>query len=843
MVLRDSLNLPVRKLFRQPSVHELNPSPLTSSPWRKFLRAWRNERLLRLHLSEPTPRQTIHLSTEQQHAVRMLGQQALSGMDLPELFQATVETVSETLQMPYCRLWQVQSDGQTLRSLVQIGWDLETALPNMNADPSLQTLLNSADPIHIRPGDVSAPTASLIPWMPLDSPEGLGVMVQKQSVPLALLETYSNRSRPFQRHESLFLQAVGQVLATAIIRKQTEALLTTRGQILEKVAAGIALPEILHQLCLRLEAQSPGARCAITLVDESGHHLCGTVAPSMSAAYCRTINGLKVAETAVSCGAAVHHKIAIFISDITQAPLCEELQDFAVQPHVRACWSMPFFSSSEKVLGTVSLHHDVPCEPSHYHRQLMTTAAHLARTAVERCRAAEQLQQQALYDSLTGLCNRTFFIEQLRQNLQASQQPVDEAPEAQGCRAFAVLFLDVDRFKVVNDSLGHTLGDQLLVEIARRLERCIRDHDTFSRLGGDEFAILLKELENVAMAQAIADRIKAVLSFPFKIGEREVFTSVSVGIAHSGNGYQTPEEILRDADIAMYRSKAQGRSSATVFDKTMHARVLSRLQIETSLQQAVQDLLLNQEPQFQLHYQPILSLTTGKIAGFEALLRWINPDLGRLSPLDFIPMAEETGLIVPLGRWVLQEACGQLRRWQTLSGCPHLSMSVNVSSRQFLQPEFISDIQHLLRATQVPPTCLKLEITESVLMETVTSVMERLEQLREMGICLSLDDFGTGYSSLSYLQRFPINTLKIDRSFVQQLEVGQEEIVRAIVALAHGLKMDAIAEGIETPEQLANIQALGCEFGQGYLFSPPVNHAEAEKLLTDPPNWVKSPQP
>jgi diguanylate cyclase (GGDEF)-like protein len=407
---------------------------------------------------------------------------------------------------------------------------------------------------------------------------------------------------------------------------------------------------------------------------------------------------------------------------------------------------------------------------------------------------------------------------------------------------FAVLFLDVDHFKLVNDSLGHNIGDELLIEVVRLLKRCIRSKDVFARLGGDEFAILLDAIEDVPQAELIADRIRAILSFPLKLREHEVFTSVSIGIAHSSNDYSQPEEVLRDADIAMYRAKALGRAHYAVFDKTMHTCAVSRMKLEMDLRHVVEDLFLSQTSQLQLYYQPIVSLkkcAEGEaIVGFEALLRWSHPERGIISPGEFIPVAEETGLIVPMGRWILHEACSQLHRWQNELGLTqNLVISVNVSTQQFLQSDFISQLEQILWTTQIPPDCLKLEITESVLMEAAPQVTEQLEQLRQLGVRLSLDDFGTGYSSLSYLYRFPINTLKIDRSFVEGLGDGQNQVVQTVISLAHGLKMDVIAEGVETIEQVEQLQQMGCEYVQGFFFSRPVTKEKAKVLLAQPQKW------
>jgi diguanylate cyclase (GGDEF)-like protein len=852
MVLRDprhgsaAISTPTTAIFPSP-VHP-GPAPVASllRPWQRFMQSCGEDAR---HLPSNTLPAAADspLASIQQQALAAIGQEALLGVDLTSLFEAAVECVTYALPASYSRLWQVRSDGATLRAMAQRGWPIHTTFPDCAiaaASPSLTVTLHPDNP--------ESALTPLLPDCPLDVPPGLGFWIIDQDVRLAFLEVYPSSTHPADQTWN-FLHEVGQVLAIAMVRKCTERGLALQNQTLEKIAAGLPLADIFHTLCLQVEQWLPGTICTIMRVDAAGQRLTMGISPSLPSNVCHRLEGLPIGPAAASWGTAVHRREAVFVNDIAQDALWAELHDIALECQIQACWSMPFFDQAGEVLGVVSLAHGIPCTANHHHCYVLQTIAHLASLAVERQQVADRLNQKALYDSLTGLCNRSFFIEQLRQNLQAAYQcqmhvkaqgavQNDNSAQAPGgnCPTFAVLFLDVDHFKVVNDSLGHALGDALLVAIARRLERCIRDQDIFARLGGDEFAILLRDVEDVELAEAIADRIKAVLSFPFAVDDREVFTSVSVGIAHSSNGYHTPEEVLRDADIAMYRSKAQGRASATVFDKTMHTHVLSRLQIETGLRQAVQDLLLNQAPQFQVYYQPIIALKTAKISGFEALLRWTNPDIGRISPPNFIPIAEETGLIVPIGRWVLQEACQQLRQWQDLTNCPQLNMSVNVSSRQFLRPEFISDIQQVLETTGIQPNCLKLEITESVLMEAATTVTERLEQLREMGIRLSLDDFGTGYSSLSYLQRFPINTLKVDRSFVQQLEAGQEQIVRAIVALAHGLKMDAVAEGIETAEQLTHLQTLGCEFGQGYLFSPPVDAANAEALLTQPITWMNA---
>ncbi len=443
----------------------------------------------------------------------------------------------------------------------------------------------------------------------------------------------------------------------------------------------------------------------------------------------------------------------------------------------------------------------------------------LTRDITERRRAEEQLLHDAFHDSLTGLPNRALFIDHLK-------LAVNHCRRRQGY-LFAVLFIDLDRFKVINDSLGHMIGDELLIAIARRLEICLRDGDTIARLGGDEFTILLDGIKDYSDAQRVAERVQEVLEQPFGLAGRELFVTASVGIKYCGSGDEQPEDILRDADTAMYSAKSRGKAQYQVFDAGMHTHALTLLQIESDLRRAID------REELQVNYQPIVSLESGRICGFEALVRWQHPERGLISPTEFIPIAEETGLIMQIDRWVLKQACLQMRRWQDgLPSTRRMKISVNLSCKQFIQPTLVEQVLDILQESGLDPCSLKLEITESVVMERGDYAMRVLEQLSKAGIELSLDDFGTGYSSLSYIHRFPVSALKIDQSFIKRIGGEQNgEIVRAVVALARNLGLEVVAEGIETVVQLDQLRALGCEQGQGYYFSEPVGEESATLLI------------
>ena len=452
-------------------------------------------------------------------------------------------------------------------------------------------------------------------------------------------------------------------------------------------------------------------------------------------------------------------------------------------------------------------------------QKIQERTAQLQAEIQKRERAQAKLLRMALHDALTDLPNRSWFLQKLKQELEKTKHRLNYQ--------FAVICFDCDNFKVINDSLGHDVGDTLLQAISPRLEVCLPKGSSIARLGGDEFIILLPSIDNLATAITITDKIQREFTAPFTVSKREIFLNFSIGIVLGTAEYDQPENILRNADLAMYQAKALGKGQYQVYNRQMHQRAVERLQLETDLRKAIKN------NEFTLHYQPIICLETGHISGFESLVRWQHPQLGMISPGKFIPVAEETGLIIPLGIWVLREACRQIKAWQEkYDSFISLTVNVNVAVQQFSYSRLIEEIDKILAETQLPSSCLKLEITESAIMENSDSAHAILQQLRERDIKICIDDFGTGYSSLSYLHQFPVDNLKIDRSFVSRIQSVDEpnKVIDAIVNLAHHLDISVTAEGIETKEQLEYIKNVGCEYVQGYFFFKPLN-AEAVEAL------------
>lgn len=454
----------------------------------------------------------------------------------------------------------------------------------------------------------------------------------------------------------------------------------------------------------------------------------------------------------------------------------------------------------------------------HSHQAYLQTSS---RNITEKVQIQEQLQYDAVHDALTGLSNRSLLLDRLNLAIERAKQ----------CNSFsfAVLFVDLDRFKVINDSLGHLAGDQLLLIIAEKLKNTIRSIDLAARLGGDEFVLLLEETGTPQEALRVADRILESLHSPIQLGAHEVVMSASIGVVIGNSAYQNSLDLLRDADIAMYSAKAKGKACYAVFSPIMHEHALRQLELENDLRQAIE------REEFTLFYQPIVSLPSGEFSGFEALVRWQHPVKGMISPAEFIPVAEETGLIVPLGKWILREACRQMVVWQQqFPSAASLKVSVNLSVKQLREADLVNQIEQVLQTTGLSGASLALEITESILMEDVAVISQLLEQLRAYEVQISIDDFGTGFSSLSYLHRLPVNNLKIDRSFISNLLDSQRNlnVAKTIITLADELGINAIAEGIESQEQLHQLKRFGCEMGQGYLFSAPVTAEAIQSLIS-----------
>lgn len=443
----------------------------------------------------------------------------------------------------------------------------------------------------------------------------------------------------------------------------------------------------------------------------------------------------------------------------------------------------------------------------------------IQRDVSQQKESEKQLVYSAFHDALTGLHNRAWFLEQL-------QNCIVKANEYQDY-LFALLFLDLDGFKLINDTLGHTVGDLFLQQVAQRLKQSIRHQDKLARLGGDEFTIIIEDIEDLSIVSLIADRIQKSLQQPFMLNNQEMFTSGSIGITLSSLGYEKGEEMLRDADLAMYRAKSLGKSRYAIFNKTMHSVAVKRLSLESYLRKALE------KEELEVFYQPIVETNDYEIVGFEALLRWHHPELGLVSPVRFIPIAEEMGLIVEIGEWVMRCACLQSKEWQSLIPHRQFFMNINLSPRQFRYADLVSQIEAILTETNCDRRLIKLEITESALQAQEKEVDVMLNQLNDLGIRLCIDDFGTGYSSLSRLYKFPIDTLKIDSCFTRAIGKNErkEKILETIITLAHNLDMNVVAEGVETEFQLAKIKANQCEFVQGYLFGKPMNNKQMELVL------------
>jgi len=604
-------------------------------------------------------------------------------------------------------------------------------------------------------------------------------------------------------------------------RKRADALRDEQAQILELIAMSVPLAEVLDRLMRLVESQLDGIFGSVLLLDEDGEHLRHGAAPSMAEAYVKAIDGACIGPKVGSCGTAVYRRAPVIVSDIMTDSLWEDYRGLASPYGYRSCWSTPILSHEGAVLGVFAMYSNSVREPTANETRHIEMTTRIAGIAIERKRAEDQIRFLAHHDALTSLPNRSLLKDRLTQAILQTQR---HNP------CVSVIFIDLDNFKTINDSLGHTAGDELLKIVAGRMVACVRSTDTVVRLGGDEFVILLVDLPaNPGEISAYLDRISAAIAEPILLEGGSLYVTCSMGVATYPNDGLDPDTLLMNADTAMYKAKDAGRDSVQFYTAEMNVRVREKL----ALQQEMRDGLARSE--FTLLFQPQVDLRTDRIFAVEALVRWRHPALGLLSPLKFIPLAEETGLIVPLGDWILHEACRRNKAWQD-AGLPPLRISVNVSARQFKEKTLIDRVNNALRESGMAANHLELEITEGLIMQDVDQAIATMKELQHLGVQLAIDDFGTGYSSLNALKNFPVARLKIDKSFIKNLASDDRDkaVAAAVISLGQKLNLRVIAEGVETAEQLAILRENNCDEIQGYYFSKPVSFAAIADLLADP---------
>lgn len=588
-------------------------------------------------------------------------------------------------------------------------------------------------------------------------------------------------------------------------QEQSVRILDAQNKVLEMIAKSTPLEETLDNL-LRMAEYQTGAKCSIHRYDKKNRTLSNLAAPSLPDDYMNAVEGVRIGEQGGSCGASVSRKEVVIVEDIERSELWEQYRDVALRNGLRAGWSLPLIDGDGEILGTFAMYYEVKRLPTDKEMELIRKTGYLARLAIEQDRSASLIYRMAYHDSLTGLPNRRFFQEKLGSSIVKAARSGDK---------LSILYLDLDRFKTVNDSLGHGAGDALLAQIAARLKSSLDPETFIARHGGDEFAILTEDWR-AQEAGATAQRILDAFVEPFEVGGYELVVTPSVGISMYPEHGNNAGALLQHADAAMYKAKEAGKDTYALYEPRDEAKIGARIMLENDLRKSLE------KNELHLFYQPQISLFPQRRIGAEALLRWHRGGREWISPADFIPLAEETGLILPIGEWVLRTACRQGKSWID-DGYEPFIMGINLSPRQFRQRNLVELIRTILDETGYPPQFLELEITEGMTLD-VESASDKMKQLRDMGVHISIDDFGTGYSSLNYLKRLPISRLKVDRSFVRDIEtdLGDRDIVKAIISMAHNLKITVIAEGVENEEQLAFLEANECDEVQGYLFGRPV---------------------
>ena len=603
-------------------------------------------------------------------------------------------------------------------------------------------------------------------------------------------------------------------------RKRAERLLLGQARLLEMIAKSISLTDFFNELLALIESHLSGIVGSVLLLSEDGTRLLTGAAPGLDKAYCEAIHGIAIGPKVGSCGTAAFRGEPVFVADILSDPLWEDYAELVRPFSYRSCWSMPIRSYQGRVLGTFALYSGTVSVPSEEQRELISMAAHLAGIAIERQKSEERIHFMAHHDALTGLPNRVLFDERVAKALDRARS---------NGQWVSLAFLDLDNFKLINDSLGHKAGDELLQVVARRMLSCVRKSDMVVRVGGDEFILLLTDLpaENGIIVPRL-EEIRRTIAAPLTLAGRSLQVSCSMGVVCFPKHGSTPEELLANADAAMYRAKEVGRNNLQIFDAEMAATAHEKLRRYEELREAIG------REEFVLHFQPQMNLATGRIFAAESLLRWQHPQLGIVPPGDFIPLAEETGLIVDIGDWVLNAACRQNKAWQD-AGLPPIVISVNVSARQFRERDWVSRVALALRESGLEARYLELELTESLIMQDVQQAIATMHELEALGVQLAIDDFGTGYSSLSALKRFPVKRLKIDRSFVMDIPADEDDkaITSAIISLAQELGMQVIAEGVETEAQVAFLRDNGCNEIQGYFVSRPVPAVDIFRMMSE----------
>ncbi|MDO8703717.1 MAG: PAS domain S-box protein [Sulfuricaulis sp.] len=603
-------------------------------------------------------------------------------------------------------------------------------------------------------------------------------------------------------------------------RKRQQALLTGEKHVLEMLARSAPLVDVLDALVRIYEEQYEGRKSgAVLLLNADGTHLRVGGAPSLPESFRRVLDGI----IADPHGGPQEGRASemVTVSDIASDPHCAVIRDAALHHGLRACWSTPIVSAKGVKLGTFAVYARESSRPTAADRELLERARQLAAIAIEKYRDQESLATMAYYDALTGLPNRILLQDRLRQAM------IDADRHE---RLVALLFIDLDRFKNINDTLGHEMGDLLLKQVAQRLQSGVRPGDTVARPGGDEFIIVLAAVAHVDDVSRVAQKVNDIFSLPFEIGGHELFVTCSIGITLYPFDDRDIETLYRNADAAMYHAKEEGRNNFQFYSAEMNTQSYKRLTMENALRYALE------RNELRLYYQPQIDLHSGRIIGTEALIRWQHPELGLVSPADFIPLAEETGLIVPIGEWVLRQACADARAWQ-VAGLSPVRVAVNLSARQFRQKNLLDVITTALQHANLEPKWLEVEVTESMVMRDVNQTIDILRGLERMGVSIAVDDFGTGYSSLSYLRRLPIDVIKIDRSFIEHIPDNLDDvaIAAAIIALAKSLQLTVVAEGVETQAQLNFLRQHDCDTAQGYYYSRPVPPEDFVRFLGQGP--------